>query len=368
MKKNLKVGLYNPYLDTLGGGEKHILSILQVLADEGYEINIFWDRDLTKQIKERFALHCFKSIKFLPNIFKKKKFFFSTLRTLWTLKTFDYFFYVTDGSYFFSPAKKNYIFAMVPNKELYNLNTFKRLKLFNFKFISNSVYTKKHLQNWGIDSQVIYPYVDDRLIKFDINKVEKQPIILSIGRFFGHLHSKKHAVMINLFKKIKQQYPSLKDFKLILAGGLKEEDKDYFLELKKIANGDPSIELKPNIPLYELYRLYRLSTFFWHFTGYGIDENKNPEQVEHLGIAPLEAMAAGCLTFCYNAGGPKEIITDGNNGFLFNNENELINKTILLLKDEKKQNQIKIEAKKHITNNFSYPVFKQKVRKIILNF
>ena len=33
MKKNA-IGLYDPYLDTLGGGERHILSILQALAEQ----------------------------------------------------------------------------------------------------------------------------------------------------------------------------------------------------------------------------------------------------------------------------------------------------------------------------------------------
>jgi hypothetical protein len=42
-----KAALYDPYLDVMGGGEKHILSILQVLEHEGYEANVFWDHDLT---------------------------------------------------------------------------------------------------------------------------------------------------------------------------------------------------------------------------------------------------------------------------------------------------------------------------------
>ena len=50
MKNKIKrVALYDPYLDTLGGGEKHILSILEVFAEQGYEVNIFWDKNLTKE-------------------------------------------------------------------------------------------------------------------------------------------------------------------------------------------------------------------------------------------------------------------------------------------------------------------------------
>ncbi|EKE14265.1 MAG: hypothetical protein ACD_12C00601G0004, partial [uncultured bacterium] len=35
--KSKRIALYDPYLSTLGGGEKHILSILDVFAEQGYE-------------------------------------------------------------------------------------------------------------------------------------------------------------------------------------------------------------------------------------------------------------------------------------------------------------------------------------------
>jgi len=147
---------------------------------------------------------------------------------------------------------------------------------------------------------------------------------------------------------------------------LKEEDKEYFLGLKKIAGNDPLIIFKPNISLYELYELYRLSTYFWHFAGYGIDELKHPDKVEHLGIAPLEAMASGCLVFCYRAGGPKEIIKDGENGFLFSDEEELIQKMNQIINNDDQQKNIQEKAKRYVTNNFSYNVFKKRVKSLII--
>ena len=43
MKNKKRVALYDPYLDTMGGGEKHILQILKVLSEEGYEIDVLWN-------------------------------------------------------------------------------------------------------------------------------------------------------------------------------------------------------------------------------------------------------------------------------------------------------------------------------------
>jgi len=356
-----RVGLYTPYLDVLGGGERHILSIIKFFEDIGFTPYIFWEENLKNKIDNFFGLN-FKNLYFLPNIFKRK-FKFSLIKNLLVLKKFDYFFYVTDGSYFFSSAKKNFIFAMVPDKNLYQLNFINRLKLLNWQFISNSFFTYQWLNKWGINSYVINPYIDNRLFK--LNNKKKEKIVLSVGRFFSHLHSKRQDIIIKTFKKIKQKNSLFKNFKLILAGGLKEEDKSYFNNLKKIASDDQSIIFKPNISNREIYNLYQKATFFWHFTGYEIDEEKYPDKVEHLGITPLEAMAAGCLTFCYAAGAPKILIKDKENGFLFYSQEDLINKMEKIILNKENQLKIKKNAYKFVFNNFSYEVFKQKIKKLI---
>jgi len=361
MKKS--IALYNPYLDTLGGGEKHILSILKIFDEQGYQITIFWNNDLTSPIKKKFCLSFNNSLKFIPNIFKDYKPFINPLKTLQTLRTFDYFFYVTDGSYFFSPAKKNFVFCMVPNKKLYQFNPINRLKTLNYQFISNSKFTHQWLKNWGIGNKIIYPFIDNKFI--ENSNIKKEMVILSVGRFFTHLHAKQQEIIIKLFNKIRQSSKKFADLKLLIAGSCKQENRSYLLYLKNLIKNKPSIILKPNIAFIDLLKFYKKSLFFWHMTGYGIDENRHPEQVEHLGIAPLEAMASGCITFCYNAGGPKEIIQDGKTGFLFNNEQDLIKKMSRIISDSNRQKNIQLQAKKYIEENFSYQVFKQNIKQII---
>lgn len=358
-----RVALYDPYLYTLGGGEKYILSILKVFAEQRYEINIFWDKNLTKEIRNRFSFSFIDKIQWLPNIFKGS----SPLQTLKTLRTFDYFFYVTDGSYFFSGAKKNFVYAMIPDKKLYSLNLINRLKLNNYQFITHSIFTQKWLKKFSIKSMVIMPYLDNKLIMQNISSYKKEKIILSVGRFFSHLHSKRQDLMIQAFKDLKNKSKKFDEYKLILAGGLKNEDQKYFDDLKKLAGNDSSIIFKPNIKLYELYKLYELSNYFWHFTGYGVDEEKNPELVEHFGITPLEAMASGCLTFCYFAGGPKELITNGKNGFLFSHTDELIDKMVKVDSDESLKKEVKSYAINYVKQQFSYEVFRKKILSFILS-
>jgi glycosyltransferase involved in cell wall biosynthesis len=359
--KRKKAALYDPYLNTLGGGEKHILSLLKVLEDNGIETNIFWDDNLCSEIKNYLGMK-FDKINFLPNIFKKKGLF----KKIGVLKNFDYFFYVPDGSYFFSSAKKNFIFAMVPKKNLYPIGPLSRLKAFNYKIISNSSFTQKKLSDWDIDSELIYPFIDQRLIDLKLSCLKKENIILSVGRFFSHLHSKRQDLMIKTFQRLKTKDRRLADFRLILAGGLKKEDEDYFNNLKKVIGDDRQIVLKPNIDLDNLYDLYARSRFYWHFAGYGIDDRKNPELVEHLGISPIEAMASGNVVFCYKAGGPKEIVVDQKNGFLFENEEQLLNAMALCLTDDNAVSKITNQAKRLACADFSYNNFKKKVEEVVL--
>jgi len=363
--KRKTVALYSPYLDVMGGGEKHILSILQVLEKEEYEINIFWDTNLQKKIEEQFSLQFSNKINWLPNTFKDSGQARMTfiLNRANNLKQFDMFFYVTDGSYFLSTAKKNFIFCMVPQKSLYQMNFINRLKTKNCNFICNSKYTQSWLTKWGIKNQVIYPYISNDFINLDINKLKlkKENIILSVGRFFGHLHSKKQSEIIKAFNKLKQDNSLYKDFKLILAGGLRKEDEQYLNSLRKLVGNKTDIIFVPNLPFPKLFNLYKKAKYFWHFAGYGVDENATPELVEHLGITPLEAMSAGCLTYCYNAGGSREIIQDNKNGFLFDNTDDLLRK---MIDCGKAQNIIKY-GHSFVKDNFNYKMFEKRVKEVI---
>lgn len=360
MKKR-QVALYDPYLDTLGGGERHILSILKVLEDYGYDLTIFWDTNLAQDIEEKLHIGLRNKLTFLPNMFSSDT---SRLQKMRVLRTFDTFIYVTDGSYFYSPAKNNYIFCMVPDRNMYQMGLINKVKTYSATFIANSQFTQQRLNKWGIAARMLYPYVDEDYVRMDIKSMQKKPVILSVGRFFNHLHAKKQDEIINSFKKLKKTHKEFSSFKLILAGGLKKEDTEYFSTLEKMIADDSSIELKPNISYKELQQLYHTSLVYWHFTGYGVDENSTPQNVEHLGITPLEAMASGCITYCYNAGGPKEIINNGKNGFLFDNHEDLHKKMNWLITHKKELQIMRDEAKKTVKETFSYDIFTRNVKNI----
>ncbi len=356
MKKNSKkIAIYNPYMDILGGGERHILSIAQVYDKQGYDVDVLWDDPSIKEKIEKRLEITFHNLSIVPNFLRH-----STTAKLKKTKEYDTFIYVTDGSYFFSFAKHNYIFVMVPSRALFPSSISNSLKLMNAQIISNSPFTTEKIREWFHKKVItLPPYIEDSYVESTIGKKEK--IILNVGRFFSHQHSKKQEIAIQAFQELEKN--KLADgYTLVLAGGLIDNEKPYFDSLKKLANGNKHIVFAPNISHQQLNEYYEKANIYWHCTGYGIDEHDSPEKMEHFGITPLEAMANGCITMCVNSGGPKLFISDGENGFVYETIEELVNKTLLVIQNNDIVNRIQTAGKQFVKENFSYEAFEKNVK------
>jgi glycosyltransferase involved in cell wall biosynthesis len=277
------------------------------------------------------------------------------------LSTLDTLLCITDGSYFFSPAKHNYIHAMIPDHTLYRKTFVNRLKMSNWKFITHSEFTRNYLKNYGVDSTVIYPSIDDEYVTKSALQKKKQ--ILGVGRFFPHLHNKNHDKMIEAFLLLKKN-PHFKNWKLILAGGLKEEEREYFNSLKAMIGSNDDILLMENVHHDELLKLYHESSVYWHMAGLGVNDSTHPERVEHFGITPLEAMMAGCIVFCVASGGPNEIVQNGKTGFLFTTIDELLRQMNDVMTNNKKIAEVKKSAAQFCTDHFSYRAFEKRATKL----
>ena len=54
----MRAAIYNPYLDTLGGGERYSMSVARVLADAGYKVDVEWkSASIKKKLEDRFEIN-----------------------------------------------------------------------------------------------------------------------------------------------------------------------------------------------------------------------------------------------------------------------------------------------------------------------
>ena len=145
---------------------------------------------------------------------------------------------------------------------------------------------------------------------------EKKRMILSVGRFFVGGHSKRHDVLISAFKSLCDKLDEPVELHLAGSSTPGGEHMDYLASLIASADGYP-ISFHVNCSPDKLRDLYRKSFVYWHGTGIGADLALEPERAEHFGISIVEAMSAQAIPFALNSGGPREIIDNGETGFLF---------------------------------------------------
>lgn len=332
-KKSLKIAFYSPYLtDHLGGGEKHLLDVAQVCVSHGHEVCLCLPISITEVEIATLQQKLFAAFGIRVNQFQWFRSplsspSFSWKKIQWT-KQFDIIYFVTDGSLFFSRAKRNILHIQIPfTHSLHGLIS--RLKLKNWKTIqTNSVFTKSIIEkSWSCRvDQVLYPLVDESL--FNISG-RKEKTILGVGRLFKQLHSKRQDILVQAFRQLQQKTAESRDWKLVLIGAV--EDEAYFGEVRQLAQGLP-VTFVTNATRSDLMQWYQKATIFWHAAGFEQNEKTDPDKVEHFGISTVEAMAAGCVPLAVGKGGQKEILTGELSDLQWQSIDELVTKTSILLR------------------------------------
>ena len=342
----MKAAIYNPYLDTLGGGERYTMAVATALREKGYKVDIQWkEKSIIKRLEERFGIDL-SEINFVKDIERGDG--------------YDICFWVSDGSIPLLRARTNLLHFQMPFKKVGGRSLLNRMKLFRInRIICNSKFTK-HLidKEFGVKSIVIYPPVS--VEKFKAKRKEK--LILTVGRFSQLTQAKRQDVLIRAFKRLYDL--GRKDWILILAGGVDVGVDDYVRKLKDSAKGYP-IKIIESPSFKEICDLYGRAKIYWSASGYNIDENENPDKVEHFGIAVVEATAPKSIVLAYNAGGHKEIIDNGENGFLWKTQKQLIDKTNKVLEDPSLLRKISIKARKDCLK-FSQDKFDTKFSKLLM--
>lgn len=353
----MKIAIYNPYLDTVGGGEKYMMTIAEFFSEKE-QVDILLDKNLsskdTKELLKKIELIHGLNLSRVTTVKAPIGEGSSFIKRLFFLKKYDYIFYMTDGSIFLSTAKKSVLHFQLPIEFYGRSSLWNNLKLNSWKkVIYNSNFTKGYIEkSWPIKGVVVYPPVD--VDNFKPLKKKKQ--ILSVGRFTV---SKKHQLIIKVFKELVKDN-NLKGLSLHLAGGTLTGEPVDIDKLKKEAEGYP-VYFYPDVSLDGLKKLLGESLIYWHAQGF---EENNPIRQEHFGISTVEAMASGCIPIVVGVGGQTEIVNEGESGFLWNSLDEWKEKTMVVLKDNNLQLSIAKEAKLR-SNLFSKENFCNQIKEVV---
>ena len=169
-------------------------------------------------------------------------------------------------------------------------------------------------------------------------------LILCVTRFHP---DKEHELVVKTFKR----YILRKDVELAIAGYV--SDHKYFEYIKSLSSVDPRIKLVPNPSDQELLKLYQEATLFWYV------------HAEHCATTPLEAMACATPVIMLNKAGLNEVVSQGINGYLVDNLEELGKLTERLLDSPEELIRMGMNARKMMVELYSYQAFENRLRNII---
>jgi D-inositol-3-phosphate glycosyltransferase len=151
----------------------------------------------------------------------------------------------------------------------------------------------------------ITPGVDKKIFIPDLS-VEKENIILSIGRIQEQKGQLQTIEFLNNFKKIQN------DFKCYFVGGPSgKHGNEYLQELQQTVkdfNLDKHVEFLGDLPQTEIIELFKKAKLLIHTSKF-----------ETFGLVAIEANAMGVPVLTINNGSLMEIIENNKNGYLSEN-------------------------------------------------
>jgi glycosyltransferase involved in cell wall biosynthesis len=353
----VRIGLYDPHLATLGGGERYFLTILEeALRLPGARVTLLSPEPPDPYAWTRLGIHVEQGA-------------FEWQRALDPDVTaastgLDLLFAMVNEVPPLSHAGRSVSMIQFPHRS----HTGPRGRLLRAlrvsrapaalasyeRFLCNSEFTRRHIrERLGVDAVVLAPPVE----RPDAVRPDKAPLILAVGRFFRGRHSKNQHVLTEAMASL-----GAPGWRLVMAGG--GDDPAYVEEVRRAASGLEA-EVRVDVPRDELLELYASAALFWHAAGHGQDARRHPERLEHFGIATAEAMAHGAVPLVFPAGGQGELVDDGRTGLWWRSPTELAERTRELIDDVPRHERMAAAAREE-AERYSTERFRAAVRALVL--
>jgi glycosyltransferase involved in cell wall biosynthesis len=328
----LKVTIFNNYLNTWGGGERSTYANAVAFSAMGFEVEVvsFEDRVPTLSEIEDFFGPGYSGFG-VRSLAASEADRDRVLRA--HLSDTAIFVNHSTASSFVNPCPLGIYVVMFPFQDG---GTWVRSY---HHFLCNSEYTRVHtLERWGADLSAIlvYPGAGDSYEPAP----ERSNDVLTIGRFNWRGHVKNQDAMVEAFADIADLLPE--GWRLVLMGKLNAlpDNLTAMDALRRRCRKLP-IALEVNVSEERKRELLSRASIYWHATGLG---RSQPEEMEHYGIAVVEAMRAGVVPLCFHRGGPAEIVEHAKSGFLYRDIEELKTFTLALVARDRFRDEMRTKA------------------------
>ncbi|MEE1290589.1 MAG: glycosyltransferase family 4 protein [Spirochaetota bacterium] len=196
---------------------------------------------------------------------------------------------------------------------------------------------------------VILNCIDNKIFTFPTRTDDNNTLQLTTASRL--IPAKNTIAVVRLFAKLRNDFPNLY---LNIAGSgseldrLKEEAKD--LQIAPLVNFTGQLNAQDLCGLYQKSDVFILLSFY-----------------ENLALVYLEANACGVPVIGSDVGGTREAIDDKTTGFVvsLDNENEIYEKTKLLLGDKALRDKMGQSGKKRVDENFSLDTLGKNFEKLL---
>lgn len=250
--------------------------------------------------------------------------------------------FVTQTNYVPLPsfARRSLLIVQFPTDTIGQFSSLRRVgartALRRYRIATYSDFCRGHIeQRWGATNvQILPPPVQ----QYPYDPSAKDRSIVSVGRFISTGHAKRQDVLLEAWALLADRLPG---WRLHLIGGGSSHDPYVARIMKRAADLQRvtvSLDMRPD----DLATAYARADIVWHAAGFERPPDA-PEQAEHFGIAPIEAMSAGAVPVVHDDGGPAEVVRSGT-GIVWRSLEDLIEATAGLARDDDRRRAMQAEA------------------------
>ena len=343
--------IFDPYLHTLGGGERYVYALADAVAGDA-DVTIAGLHPPSTAELRRTGLSTEHRVRRM-----------GYAELVAATRRADLLVYLTNRPPLPSFARRSVLVVQFPFPGLGGnavTRWMSRTAMRRYECVAYSRFAAEWIdRRWHRQATILEPPVE--LGRYDA--AAKRPVIAAVGRFFTAESSKRQDALVEAFRSLPAEVRA--SWRLVLAGqcGDGAAARAYVEQLRRDAAGETAISIETDVARPRIEELLGEATLFWHAAGYGRGDDQ-PERAEHFGIATAEAMSRGAVPLVYDDGGQREVVTP-ETGVRWRTLDELVEATASLSRSPERI-AVMAHAASERARRYDAAAFAEKARALLL--